>query len=307
MKNIQYKKLSRPKGSGKGPTRIESRDRMIKAGMSAHKIAYSENITHQAASFYIHSTGQYGYWKQRRKEVQESEKNKRQEEEAKERVLSDIIASVIEYKTISGYKDKEAAQTAWKYKTAHSHSPLNLDKLYKLFSRYNKAQKKGKRLSLKELCAEAELDPANAGKILKAAGLAPMYGSRERYLIPEDKKQAMKRVAKSSISAPDIAYFLDLPGYSVCQYRIRNDKQHKIKDFPRIDARKISYRIASQVYEAEYLGFSDEETAQLLEVSQGYVNYVLKDKELKEDIKEFLQKLYPDKRITKPYRNFSSK
>ena len=68
---------------------------------------------------------------------------------------------------------------------------------------------------------------------------------------------------------------------------------------------RATYRLASQVYEAIDAGFEREEIKELLETSDNAIDYVLRYKsKIAPVIKDALKKLYPSKKVTRPYRTW---
>ncbi|MEK6940231.1 MAG: hypothetical protein AABX31_05895, partial [Nanoarchaeota archaeon] len=66
----------------------------------------------------------------------------------------------------------------------------------------------------------------------------------------------------------------------------------------------LTYRLASQIYEAADLGFNSTEVTELLDTTPRVVEYALTErKTLESKIINALQVLYPEENIYKPYRN----
>ena len=107
------------------------------------------------------------------------------------------------------------------------------------------------------------------------------------------------------------AYFLGLNDWVVNQnmtlYGLKNKRpkvQHAIKSFGMGRNHNIlTYRLASQIYEACDLGFTLEETCELLDTTPQIVDYAIKhDKKIEADIVKALRILYKDKRVNRPYK-----
>ena len=118
---------------------------------------------------------------------------------------------------------------------------------------------------------------------------------------------------KTPLTNVDIAYFLGVNPWNVFQYFARKNIKRRgkqIKQFghpkkgERLDP--LSYRLASQVYEAQDAGyfteFSTEEIAGLLNISSRAVNYAIKNRGTIEPVlTQALQTIYPERAITTPY------
>ena len=103
--------------------------------------------------------------------------------------------------------------------------------LITIFDRYERAMNNGEKLSLEQLGEGLGLLLPSIGKILKRAGLEPLYGARERHTTPYEKKEALKRSHAIDMSASDIAYFLEIPTYVVWQNFRRIGERPKVNNF----------------------------------------------------------------------------
>ena len=118
---------------------------------------------------------------------------------------------------------------------------------------------------------------------------------------------ATKRGLKTNFTGVDIAYFLGLPGY-LPGMRYNNMKKHHkgniIAYFSSIDdgtRKALTYKLASQIYEARDCRFNQDETAKLLDTTKEIIDYTLKHKkEISPKIVKGLQRIY-DKTVRKPY------
>ena len=110
------------------------------------------------------------------------------------------------------------------------------------------------------------------------------------------------------ISNPDISYFLKMKPHGADSYykSIKLDSSRpKVKRFFAI-AKKLTYKLVSQIYEAEALGFSKEETIKLLDVNERLYNYALENKQSIEIvIINSLKVLYPEQEIQHPFVDFN--
>ena len=178
--------------------------------------------------------------------------------------------------------------------------------LFSLFSRYQNAFQKGEKRSLEELADEAGFSFTYVGIILKRSGLEPLYGGRERHLIPEEKIEAIKRSLDLEVSDPDIAYFIGVPSYVIANYLVKHGKNkggknHPVKSFSNPTVH-LTHKRASQVYEAQDLSFGQKEIEEVLGLDSRAVSYALEHrKEVELRIIKALQTIYPARKISRPY------
>ena len=148
---------------------------------------------------------------------------------------------------------------------------------------------------------------SGVGRILRRVGLETMFRTLDRHCTPQWKKEAIKRVYNSKVPSADIAYFLDLEPHVVVQNHARLRRKIKVKyslyHNSREKGKALNYRMASQVYEAEDLGFNREEIRQLLDLGPKVAQYAFDHKtKIVPVIVRLLQVLYPEEKITTPYR-----
>jgi len=140
-------------------------------------------------------------------------------------------------------------------------------------------------------------------RILRRVGLEPLYGIRNRHANLNSKEiEAILRSSEIDMPIPDIGYFLALPEHLISQYinkrKVRSYYQYKVKG----KGNYLTYRIASQVYEAKDLGFKSEEIAELIETKKEMVELALEKRfELEPKIIEGLRILYNRTDIDRPF------
>lgn len=198
-----------------------------------------------------------------------------------------------------------------RYKKHYSFFELEI-----IFNRYHKAQRKGIKLSLRELTEGFNIKGlGNISMVLKKLGLEPMYGARERIPnISKEKIEAIKRAYSTDLTFVDIGYFLSIPFY-VCKQRSKKPRSYKkpIKIWSkRIEKRaphteaSLSYSLISQIYESQDLGFTKEETAFLLDTKDFVVSYTLEHRnEIEPKLIGQLRILYNNKEHNKPYKEWT--
>lgn len=123
--------------------------------------------------------------------------------------------------------------------------------------------------------------------------LARKSGSLERRVASKEKREVIKRAFYVDMSVADIAYFLEVQCSVVQSYfRVigkRNERPY-IKTIGFNSKDRLSYRRATQIYEAEDARFNASEISELLDLILGIVSYALENKEkIERKIVEALQ------------------
>lgn len=174
----------------------------------------------------------------------------------------------------------------------------SFETLTKLFEVYSQAKASGENISFKKIGEQLRISPMEIRRVLKSVGEHSLYWEQTyRPRISYTEKQAIERGIKETVfSLQDLAYFLDRPG-------IFNFYCSKKRENPIFRRRKtFSYSLASQIYEAQDLGFKPEEIAELLGKKVKKVNLISeKREEIEESLIESLRRLYGDQTIDKPY------
>lgn len=245
-------------------------------------------------------------------------KEAKQKRKNEERERQDLLGRMMQEVTQKAYENASwAEQRAFDYvsqrKVVHEDC-YTFEELLTFFSAYEKFKRKNKKVSLKKLGKSMKVAGRRATDILSAVGLDNLAGRHyERKLTPNWKKEALRRFAnqKSHVGAADVAYFLRIPanaaagnlmrfGYDMCrglretELKIQTDRKKGMKD--------LTYRLASQVYEAVDCGFSVNETAYLLDTDTRVVVYALVERrDIRKEIVRALNILYPERKSKKPY------
>lgn len=294
--------------------RDEKCDKLIKEGLSLGKIAKDPEILklEEVVRQYILKTGQHEEWKEKRKYF----KNKKREEKLRQKTLSGIV-SVIYLIAAKKLKEELREDEKWAYDksmeylnlTRH-HRRISHSSLFTLFKKYSDMKREGKKLSLEELGKDQNMWPAMVGRILKKVEEEPLFGARERKVITKEKKEALNRINKIKMNCTDIIYFLGLNQWNVYAYFNKHPKKKSrtrinkcIVDFGK--GKKLTYRLASKIYEAQDLEFSKKDIIYLLDIPEKIVDYAQEHrKTIAYEIIDALKVLYPKKIMTKPYVNF---
>lgn len=200
-----------------------------------------------------------------------------------------------------------AYRKAMDYIRLHPQTPIPDSQLVSLFVTYEFCQKKNIKLSLEELGGEIKRE--RVGKILREVGLEPLHGTRKVTRTPMEKKAAIVRALQLNlgVSDLDLAYFLDLPIYTIENIRRwrkipTRDHVKPLKKFGK-NGEFLTYRLPSQIYEVNDAGYTTEEIAELLKMPVETIRYALRQRgEIAPVIERTLRVLYPHEKIERPYR-----
>ncbi|MBI5002218.1 hypothetical protein HZC31_02440 [Candidatus Woesearchaeota archaeon] len=280
-----------------------------------------EKIATSTISNYMRTHGFYDAWKARRTEQENQKAEKKntakQHEEQKRNRLTYIIdwlknTYLVHYAAHAAPEEKAQALAAAYYyghdKTNRDKSrKISLEKLENLFQIYGQAQNAGEKLSLEELSQQSGIFFTTISRIFRDVGLEPLYGTRERKVVPMYKKEAVHRAIDLEMNSTDIAYFVGVPGYVAlqnmkCYGREKQDRFLMQQIGTRHDMICLGYRHGSQVYEAMDAGFTREEILQLTELPEKAYDSILKRRsEIEPKIIRALQVMYDAPEHTVPY------
>jgi hypothetical protein len=180
---------------------------------------------------------------------------------------------------------------------------LSPQRIFKVYHSYEKAKSKGNKISFKSIGREAAVSPPVAWSLLKKAGCVSLnWTVVQRHSISAEKKAKIREASLLEISLKDLEYFSGLSSICFIRYGTKR-KPHTtyIKSFGSSPPR-LTYRLASQIYEAEDLGFTPPQIQELFGITEAHVNYVSANRmEIQRPIMKALQIFHPEREITKPY------
>ncbi len=261
-------------------------DALIQEGVSYPKIAKSVDLKRERVRDYIRESGQ-----------QQIYKSKREEQRYKQERLDEARGAVLE--VLKKHVLKQAEDKKFPYEKAvrwylSHNTSYSLDDVITVLQRYESAQKQREKISLAKL-GKGLFATSTVGALIKKLGLEPMYGKLKRNALTRETKDAIERVARVNFCANDVAYFLNVKDYVV---RRRWKKLGRKKGA----ASKVSYALASQIYEAHDLGFTVSESAELLDTSPAFVTYTQDQRDtIERKIMSALKLMHPTREIRKPY------
>lgn len=287
------------------------RESRIRSGLKQVELARLWGVTKQAVWNAIKSYGLHEEWKQAKK----SEKDKRVQVGNLSDMINSIAGELVVTINHGAYlrtgDGQWAEKMAFAYLQRHRHSSNSFSKLVEVYSAYKIARDNGKRVSLTDFQELTGIHFTNVGNILRDSSLEPLVRGRpKRKPVSKEKKDTLKRVAVegTQLSAADVAYFLDVPEFVA----LKNLKAYgamfsggcrsKIGIRGSRSGRQLTYRVASEIYEAIDIGFSVEEAAYLADSCVGVVQHALvQRRQIAGEIAETLRILYPKRRSRKPY------
>lgn len=186
----------------------------------------------------------------------------------------------------------------------------NMSSYIKIFSRCEQAKKNNEKPTLEKLGEGTGLWPADVRRLLLTVGSELSHGTGEKKTYPIEIKQAIRRAYDHGLEmyTTDIAHFLRIPKYIVRnEFRKlggRKRTHYFIKRFKHTADQKVflTYKDASEVYEARHLGFNEDEISRVLDLDFDAVKYAVEHKDsIERKILDALEIMYPGKKHTQPF------
>ena len=277
--NIQVNKSSNPI---KPRTRVCKRkphiDELIAKGYILEEMAKTDGVTREAIRTYINRSGQYSFWRQQREAPITEQKNR-------EEVTRQLI-SILKQRTLQlAYQESWAqGKTEEYFQSLHrvNKNPRPREKLVKLFEAYKKAEETGENTSFEEIGSVVGYKAPNVRWILNKVGITSLNFTKQYF--PRNKRQneVFIELIDLGLTKTDAAYFCEVT-YSTVEMRMQRlgrkvPNARLIKQFsPNIE--RLTYRLASQVYEAQDLRFENTKIAKLLGVNSKVVDYAIEHRE----------------------------
>lgn len=287
-------------------------DKLIDRGLTLEDIGNEVGLTRERVRQYIKYSGQHSYWEKKRREAKEvlgiGEEAKRKLKNVQGLFLSCVQARAIELAKKEDWALQKTVEYFNSLKYASTRTSASQSVVYKIFKLYENAKKNRKKLTLEEIGEKVGLWQTSVGNILSRVGVEPMYGKIIGQIKRREKMKATLRGKNTEFSNIDIAYFLRLPEHVPgLRFNARNihrgTKRQTIKQFGEYDkTTHLTYRLASQIYEAVDCGFKRKETAELVETYNGVIRYAIQNRdEIEPKIVRGLKRLYNDRKVKTPY------
>lgn len=283
--------------------------KLVRKGLTLEKIGDKLGLTRERIRQKINETGQYESWRLSRSFYKYTREERDLEEERGK--LIDILHKRVQQQINSIDETIQwAEKKANEYKLSMKKSlttknfplPIPYEKLLEVFRYYREAQLKGEKLSFDDISKRAGFKSAGLSKrILNRVSLQSLnWQVEDTRRLSEDQKKMVERSASLEMNNNDRAYFMNLPEHIPTQYGIKG-KRIVLKQFS-IEEPRLTYGLASQIYEVQDALFTREEIIELLDTSPKAVDYSLEHKdEIAPKIINALNILYPEKKYAKPY------
>ena len=192
-------------------------------------------------------------------------------------------------------------------KKVHIKYATSLEKLIKLFEKYKEGIDEKVKYSYEEIGEYSGIHFVQVGFILRKLNLNSFYWNgkiptREQMLeIYNSLERAKEKLGFASET--DIQYFLKTSPQTIRSI-FKNRKSNPFILYTFTKGKKLTYQIASQIFEALDLGFNYEETTSLLNTSQEVIDFAKCHRPaIESDIIYILNTLFPNETHTKPYRS----
>jgi len=201
------------------------------------------------------------------------------------------------YTTLTTLLYIKAKEQGWAYEQAILFDSMtsrqySIEKTIRVLQAYKKQEETGQPYCLENIAKEAETKMRTTRNILERLNLSPKL----RINIDSELEQAIKNAIEiEEINEKQAAYFLRIPIESLREYI----KKNKLKPFA---FTTNCYMQASKAYEALDAGFNNKEISEYAGIIRRNLRYLfLNRKEFEPKIISILKKIYPNKKITKPY------
>jgi hypothetical protein len=231
-------------------------------------------------------------------------------ENNKKEIYQALVLATADYVRKRAEKESWAMQKTVEYvlRRHRTYNPIPAEKLYKLLEAYHDAKESGTRLSMQKLSEMSGVDVFSVRRIFGVLGVEPLFGHKPCTKIPKEKKNATRRIYETDVSLVDVGYFLGV-SHSVVKETLRKayGKAGRRRQFIKrlgklVGSEVLTYRVASQVYQAQDWGWSAEDIAYCFDGKERTVRYAIDHRrEIEPMILKLLNRLYPNVRHRKPY------
>ncbi len=274
---------------------------LIPLGLTLEEMGEKVGFTRERVRQILCDGGYTTIHQESKRKLREDRKRKiGQEALSKQIFLSLLQARQKELAQQSGYAQQKAVQ----YQINCPGSIYQYADLVTFFTKVENARKNGVKSSLEELCEGLPWCFPVGGRILKKVGDEPLFGTREvsSHLSP-DEAEAVKQTFNLEMSASDVGYFLGRPDHVVNQRWAKLGSKKRSTYIKRLKGHFLTYRLASQIYEAQDLGFVQKEIMDLFETNQELVGYAFEHRDtIGKNIITALKMISPQEEISVPYR-----
>ncbi len=286
-------------------------DRLVTGGHSLVEIAKrtkplrSDQVPYQSVHRYLKRTGQHGLWKENRPKATRARGGyKRGVREQRQKLVDTLAHYAIERAGEDSWALQKTVQRYLSVQRRNANVPL--EKLFKMFSICEEAMSTGRRITYAEL-ADASGFSINSvvfGNIMKSVGVEGDIKVHKKVRLSSQQKASIRDVYEIGLSMRDIAYFTDIFEETVALHVSTKPKgRNALVIFGTGSNREyLSYRMASEIYEAADAGFTDQELMEYFDGKSRCVGYALEHRdEIGYTLIRALDLLFPDVKHTRPY------
>ncbi len=285
-------------------------DGWVEQGLTLEEIGGKVELTRERVRQYIKWSGQHAIYMGIRKRVNKDfsiRNNTVKSRKTQEREILFLINQRLARKAQQeSWPMQKMVEYELTYRQKHDPKEYTSQQLLSLFTAYDDAAQQGEQLSLEELEHRSGISFTGVGRMLKRVGLEPMYGPLHKRTRQELQGSIamIDRLADSDLSSVDVAYFTGEWGSQIHTRWRKTGVQKKGKILYQTGNHKLTYRLASEMYEADDLGFNSAEIQELYEKPDKLVQFALNHREkIGQKLMHALWMMYPlyAKEISTPY------
>ncbi len=281
-------------------------DILIDQGLTLEEIRDidEKKVTIERVRQYITESYQHKLWeegKDRRRELEKSDKAENTEIEKLYR--QDLINFIYNYGKEKAKKQGFPYEKAWEYYfeilSFHTKRTQSFEELVNFYYKYEELVKNNIKFSYKSLAEELNLDAMGVYRKLK---IINFNNNRKNSKLSKYIIEKINQARKIKMNSEDLSYFTKIKATTL-RYKFGKRKNHYQINYGNKSGHTTNYRTMAQIYEAIDLGFTKDETIELLSLNEDIVGYGIKKRHnIEEKIVRDLRKLYKNPNIERAYQ-----
>ena len=274
----------------------------LSEGLPLQAIGSTVKISKQAVHVYLKSRDLLDSWKKRKQEL------KLERRKCLEQIHYALLKRLISVAKQEGWAAEQATRVLLTPRL-DPRKIASFEVYKKIFSAYESAAKKGEKPSLEEIAKKADLRWASESRwvLVRSLGRKALFLTREKKSYSKEINQAIARAYQLDMSARDIAHLIKtVYSADVDTHKVQNEfikigpRERKYPFIIQIKhssgKRTLSYRKASEVFEAFQLGFNKAAISCLLDLEPKIVDSYLHHRRIiKNEMLRVLEVIRPDK------------
>jgi len=263
------------------------RDRLLRRGVPLADVAREFGVCRERMGQLARKNNLHEIWKKSNIHYRAKTFRKRRYAE-----LNGIVDSLLWHKVEQAIDDVNHPQwpeaSAVRYRAGCNGSNIRgIDHLLRIFTAYQQNSNASK----SDLAKKAKVCPSAIAIVLNSSNLRD---TKYRSHPSEEQKSLIERVRRCQMRTIDISAFTDISTWII------SERRKGVKLSKR--AQQFNHYRASQIYEAMDLGYSIQETAELMDLSTFTIErYNKRRRSASNVIINMLRKAYPDQEIKTPY------